>query len=108
MFSLISSITQLPTSRVILTSSPQINQSPIKKTSRPPSASLLYPVVNKEVEGHDIVTRETCIPTSLNLNNLGKAAVLHPAPFCGWGHAKLSLLIIGHSCVYVSSSTPHR
>jgi hypothetical protein len=48
-----------------------------------PSANLLYPVVNKEVaflgEGHDIVTRETCIPTSLNVNNLGKAAVLH---FC--------------------------
>jgi hypothetical protein len=28
---------------------------------------------------------------SLNLNNLGKAAVLHFALFCGWGHAKLSL-----------------
>jgi hypothetical protein len=28
-------------------------------------------------ESHDIVTRETCIPTSLNVNNLGKAAVLH-------------------------------
>jgi hypothetical protein len=41
-------------------------------------------------EGRDIVTRETCIPTSLNVNNLGKAAVLHFALFCGWGHAKLS------------------
>jgi hypothetical protein len=30
-------------------------------------------------EGHDIVTRETCVPTSLN--NLGKAAVLHSALF---------------------------
>jgi hypothetical protein len=29
-------------------------------------------------EGHDIVTRETWDPTSLNLN-LGKAAELHPA-----------------------------
>jgi hypothetical protein len=39
-------------------------------------------VVNKEVEqqfweGCDIVTRETCVPTSLNINNLGKAAVPH-------------------------------
>jgi hypothetical protein len=55
-------------------------------------------------EGHVIVTRETCIPISLNINNVGKAAVLHPALFCGWGHAKLSLLIIGHSCVYVKFS----
>jgi hypothetical protein len=28
-------------------------------------------------EEPDIVTRETCVPTSLNLNNLGKAVVLH-------------------------------
>jgi hypothetical protein len=50
-------------------------------------------------EGRDIVTRETyIIPTSLNINNLGKAAVLHFALFCSWGHAKLSLPIIGHSC----------
>jgi hypothetical protein len=27
-------------------------------------------------EGHDIVTRETCVPTSLNINNLGETAVL--------------------------------
>jgi hypothetical protein len=26
---------------------------------------------------HDIVTEETCVPASLNINNLGKAAVLH-------------------------------
>jgi hypothetical protein len=38
-------------------------------------------------EGCDIVTRETCTPTSLNVNNLGKAAVLQFAfaPFCSWG-----------------------
>jgi hypothetical protein len=30
----------------------------------------------------DIVTRETCIPTSLNVNNLGKVAVLHFASGC--------------------------
>jgi hypothetical protein len=28
-------------------------------------------------EGHDIVIGETCIPTSLKVNNLGKAAVLN-------------------------------
>jgi hypothetical protein len=28
-------------------------------------------------EGHDIVTRGTCVPASLNVKNLGKAAVLH-------------------------------
>jgi hypothetical protein len=28
-------------------------------------------------EGRDTVTRETCIPTSMNVNNLGKVAVLH-------------------------------
>jgi hypothetical protein len=54
-------------------------------------------------EGHDIVTRETCAPTSLNLNNLGKAAVLHFALFCGWGHADLRLATIEHSCAYSSS-----
>jgi hypothetical protein len=37
-------------------------------------------------EGHDIVTRESCIPTSLNLN-LGKAAVLLCALSCCWGCA---------------------
>jgi hypothetical protein len=38
-------------------------------------------------EGHNTVTREACIPTSLNVTNLGKAAVLHFAS----PHAKLSL-----------------
>jgi hypothetical protein len=28
-------------------------------------------------EGRDIVTGETCVPTSLNINNLGKVAVLY-------------------------------
>jgi hypothetical protein len=32
-------------------------------------------------EGHDIVTGETCVPASLNINNLGEAVVLHfPLP----------------------------
>jgi hypothetical protein len=65
-------------------------------------------VVNKKVEqhGHDIVTKETCLPTSLKVNNLGKAAVLHfaLALFCSWGCAKLSLPIIEHSCAYVKFS----
>jgi hypothetical protein len=52
-------------------------------------------------EGRDIVTRETCSPTSLNL---GKVAVLHFALFCGWGHAKLSLPNIRNSCAYVKFS----
>jgi hypothetical protein len=42
--------------------------------------SLLYPVINKEVEQQFSgrgETRETYDPTSLNVNNLGKAAVLH-------------------------------
>jgi hypothetical protein len=55
-------------------------------------------------EGCDIVTRETCVPTSLNINNLGKAAVLHFALFHSWGHTKLSLQIIGHNCAYVKFS----
>jgi hypothetical protein len=47
----------------------------------------------------DIVTRETCNHYSLNINILGKMAVLHFALvlFCGWGHAKLSLKLIGHN-----------
>jgi hypothetical protein len=65
---------------------------PHQKASRPPSGNLLYPVVNKEVEQQfsgrgDIVTRETCDPTSLKVNNLGKAAVLH--------FASHSLLLLG-------------
>jgi hypothetical protein len=30
-------------------------------------------------EGRDIVTKGTCVPSSLNLNNLGKAAMLYSA-----------------------------
>jgi hypothetical protein len=46
-------------------------------------------------EGCVIVTRETCGPASLTVNNLGKAAVLH---LC------LGLLIIGHNCAYAKFS----
>jgi hypothetical protein len=48
--------------------------------------------------------RETCNPTSLNINILGKAAVLHFALLCSWGHAKLNLPIIEHNCAYVMFS----
>jgi hypothetical protein len=37
-------------------------------------------------EGHDIVTEKTCIPASLNINNLGETAVLL-FPVYGWGCA---------------------
>jgi hypothetical protein len=55
-------------------------------------------------EGCDIGTREACVPISLNINNLEKAALLHFVLFCSWGHAKFSLLIIGLSCAYVKFS----
>jgi hypothetical protein len=80
-------------SSVILTSSP-----PIQKTLSSFSKSFIYSGkqgggVRVLGEGHDIVTRETCLPTSLNVNNLGKAAVLHFAftLFCDWGCAKFNL-----------------
>jgi hypothetical protein len=41
-------------------------------------------------EGHDIVIGETCVPTSLNINNLGEAADLISL-FSGQGYAYLSL-----------------
>jgi hypothetical protein len=56
-------------------------------------------------EWHDIVTRETCIPASLNINNLGKAAVLHPALLSSVaraGRAKLSLSL--STAVFMSNS----
>jgi hypothetical protein len=40
-------------------------------------------------EGHDIVTGETCIPASLNANNLGDAAVLlFPVCWPGLCHSR--------------------
>jgi hypothetical protein len=41
-------------------------------------------------EEHDIVTGETCLSASLNINNLGDPAVLL-FPVCGQGCAYLSL-----------------
>jgi hypothetical protein len=110
MFPLISSVTQQPTSSIILESSPPINPPPIKKN---PMSYFNKSFISSGKQGggatvlgdrSDIVRRETCVPTSLNINNLGKAAVLHFALFCGWGHTKLSLPIIGHSFAYVKFS----
>jgi hypothetical protein len=58
-------------------------------------------------EGCDIVTRENCIATPFSEHkqlkkNSCAAFCLHP--FCGWGHAKLSLQIIEHNCAYVKFS----
>jgi hypothetical protein len=41
-------------------------------------------------EGRDIVTAETCIPASLNVNILGTVAALQLTLtfFCGWGCAE--------------------
>jgi hypothetical protein len=77
MFPLISSITQHQQHHSAAVPSQAVNQSihPPTKTSSTFSgkqgggATVLS-------EGHDIVTRETCIPTSLNINNR-KIAVLH-------------------------------
>jgi hypothetical protein len=45
-------------------------------------------------KGHDIVTGETCVPASLNVNNLGEAAVLHfPLLWPGLCQSNLSLQI---------------
>jgi hypothetical protein len=98
MFPLISSITQ------------QQQQSPHKPPIHPPSKHFpsknLVSSFSKSFissgkqgggatvlrEGRDTVTRETCVPTSLNINNLGKLVVLYFAfPLFNWGLAKLSL-----------------
>jgi hypothetical protein len=43
---------------------------------------------------HFLGTGGNCDHFSLNVNILGKTAVLHLAHFCGWGCAKLSLQFI--------------
>jgi hypothetical protein len=55
-------------------------------------------------EGCDIITRETCVPTSLNVNNLGKASVLHLVLFCVAGAMpNLACQLLG-TAVLLSSS----
>jgi hypothetical protein len=58
-------------------------------------------------EGCDIITGETCDPYSLNVNSLGKAAVLHfaLAHFCGWGRANSAYKLFG---IAVLMSSSHR
>jgi hypothetical protein len=59
-------------------------------------------VVNKEVEqqflGRGVTFNKRNFHSYFSkVNDLGKAAVLYLALFCDWGHAKLSLPVIGHS-----------
>jgi hypothetical protein len=62
---------------------PAISLQPKNPSS--PSASLLYPVVNKEVEqqfsgrGMTLQQKKPAVLASLNINNFGKAAELHLA-----------------------------
>jgi hypothetical protein len=44
-------------------------------------------------EWHDIVTGETCVPASLNVNNSEAAVCI--SLFCSWGCAYLGLLSVG-------------
>jgi hypothetical protein len=68
----------------------------------PPPESLLCTVANKEVEqkfwwGGGRETGGTCDHYSLNINILGKSAVLHfaLASFCGWGCANSTCRLLG-------------
>jgi hypothetical protein len=61
------------------------HKQPAASQSHPPSESLLYTVTNKEVEQQFS----------------GRSDI---ALFCSWGHAKLSLQIIGYNCAYVKFS----
>jgi hypothetical protein len=60
-------------------------------------------------EGRDIVTGETCVPVSLNVNNLGEAAVLHyPFLWPGLCQSQPKINILGkaaelHLAVLMSS-----
>jgi hypothetical protein len=56
-------------------------------------------------EGHDSVTRETCIPTSLNVNNLGKPPVLNFASgsLCVWCHANSACRSLSTTVLITSS-----
>jgi hypothetical protein len=83
MFPLIASITQQPTnqSTPIKKKKKTFHQSSIEKPESSFSESFISSGKQEEEqqfsERRDIVTRETCVPTSLNINILGKAAVLH-------------------------------
>jgi hypothetical protein len=54
-------------------------------------------------EGHDIVTGETCVPTSLNINNLAEAAVL----LSGCSNISLQMKAVELQLILLTSSS-HR
>jgi hypothetical protein len=113
-FSLICNTTQQPTSSIILTSSPPINPSSIKKTLCPPPESLLYPVVSKEVEQqfsgrgvrynkrnlhscfseHKQLRKSSCAASHLLLSSVAGAV---PNSGCHWVQQCLCRLLIIHS-----------
>jgi hypothetical protein len=107
MFSLISSITQQFTNQSTPIKNPPINAPsknlpsiPYQKRKKKKTFSKSFIFSGKQRggatvlgEGRDIVTRETCVPTSMNIKQLRKrscVAFCFLALFCGWGHAKLS------------------
>jgi hypothetical protein len=55
-------------------------------------------------EGHYTVMRESFLTTSQNINNLGKAAVLHFALFCDWGLIPLLLYKPNSICQLLSTA----
>jgi hypothetical protein len=73
------------------------------------SKSFIHSGKNEEVDpqGHYMVKGETAHHYSLNVNILGKAAVLHfaLALFCGWGHANSARRLFG---IAVLMSSSHR
>jgi hypothetical protein len=87
------------------------SKAPIKKASRPPSVSLLYPVVKQGGgatvlgEGHDTVNKRNLLSTSFSEHKqLRKAAVLHPASLSSATGAVQTQPVPEHSCAYVRFS----
>jgi uncharacterized membrane protein SpoIIM required for sporulation len=79
---------------------PSINPSIRHQKPQSSFSSLLYTVVNKEVEqqfsGRGMTLKQekpAFLLFSLNINNLEKqlCCILPLTLFCAWGHAKLSL-----------------
>jgi hypothetical protein len=91
MFPPISSITQQQQQQPAASLSGSLTSSPQAANQKSPTKKYLVAFFSKSFisrgkqgggatflgEGRYIVTRETCFPSSVNINNLGKAAVLH-------------------------------
>jgi hypothetical protein len=90
MFPLISSITQQQQRHSVAVPLQATKQPTHPPSKNPPSKNLASSFNDSFIssgkqeggttflgEGCDTVTRETCAPTSLNINNLGKAVVIH-------------------------------